>query len=286
VFAILATLRFRVRPKRAAQWIHKQSTNLRNNTPTVHKHKEVVQQKLEKMNFVLKEEGTFLVGNPGRSTTTAFQRYQAVWWNPPTQESMSSAGGAVSKQKLVTMEEWVQTMLSNKDVMTLFVDVLKQCPYSAFYFETRPVTAGQFHTKTLEFVLVDAPELHKFATTRPDVTAFAEHFTNCNDSSNVACVFTNLGKDATLIAPKPSIQGDGSAMKSMGHLGEFCRNTDHEIVMATWRLALQTYLVQVKEQVTRPLWFSTSGMGIAWLHFRVDQRPKYYTYQPYRDETR
>ncbi len=27
---------------------------------------------------------------------------------------------------------------------------------------------------------------------------------------------------------------------------------------------------------------STNGLGVAWLHVRLDTRPKYYTFQPYR----
>jgi hypothetical protein len=31
-----------------------------------------------------------------------------------------------------------------------------------------------------------------------------------------------------------------------------------------------------------PAWISTAGDGVAWLHGRVDRRPKYYRYAPYR----
>jgi hypothetical protein len=34
----------------------------------------------------------------------------------------------------------------------------------------------------------------------------------------------------------------------------------------------------------KPVWFSTSGMGVAWLHFRLDERPKYYTYRAFAEE--
>ena len=33
----------------------------------------------------------------------------------------------------------------------------------------------------------------------------------------------------------------------------------------------------------RPTWLSTAGMGVAWLHVRLDERPKYYGYALYRD---
>ena len=33
----------------------------------------------------------------------------------------------------------------------------------------------------------------------------------------------------------------------------------------------------------KPLWLSTAGGGVAWLHLRIDSRPKYYSHRPYRD---
>ena len=30
------------------------------------------------------------------------------------------------------------------------------------------------------------------------------------------------------------------------------------------------------------LWLSTAGLGVYWLHLRLDTRPKYYSFQPYR----
>ena len=29
-------------------------------------------------------------------------------------------------------------------------------------------------------------------------------------------------------------------------------------------------------------WLSTSGLGVYWLHVRLDSYPKYYTYRPYK----
>jgi len=30
------------------------------------------------------------------------------------------------------------------------------------------------------------------------------------------------------------------------------------------------------------VWLSTAGMGVSWLHVRLDDRPKYYGHRPYR----
>ena len=32
-----------------------------------------------------------------------------------------------------------------------------------------------------------------------------------------------------------------------------------------------------------PVWLSTAGGGVAWLHVRLDDRPKYYSYAPYKN---
>lgn len=33
----------------------------------------------------------------------------------------------------------------------------------------------------------------------------------------------------------------------------------------------------------RPVWLSTAGMGVSWLHVRLDARPKYYGFAAYRE---
>ena len=33
---------------------------------------------------------------------------------------------------------------------------------------------------------------------------------------------------------------------------------------------------------TAPVWLSTAGAGVSWLHVRLGDRPKYYGHAPYR----
>jgi hypothetical protein len=33
---------------------------------------------------------------------------------------------------------------------------------------------------------------------------------------------------------------------------------------------------------TAPVWLSTAGAGVSWLHVRLDDRPKYYAFTPYK----
>src|SRR6476661_4383632 len=72
---------------------------------------------------------------------------------------------------------------------SFFLDLLAGAPFSAFRWETPPVTAATAD-RPFEFVLLDSPSL----ATKPDRDAFAEHFAAAGGRSAVS--FPNLGRDA------------------------------------------------------------------------------------------
>jgi hypothetical protein len=178
----------------------------------------------------------------------------------------------------------------------VFRPLLQNAPFDAFRFETKGTNSQNCKDKPFEFVLVDDSSLATFAATA-DPQAFAEHL-DCSSSSNTndddpapGCVFTNLGGDATLVAPKPLL-GDAnrSANANMyGHCAAFVRGAPTSQIVKMWRLVAQTFLQRLQDESSKPktktVWFSTAGTGIAWLHFRFDDRPKYYRYQPFAKET-
>jgi hypothetical protein len=152
-----------------------------------------------------------------------------------------------------------------------FIGLLADCPFSAFRWETPPVTLAT-QDQAFEFVLLDSPEL----LTEPDVEAFAEHFGDTAGSDDVVS-FPNLNRDAILVVPCPI--GPRSAY---GHVAAFVREAPDDQKHALWRL--------VGEAMQRRLgpatiWLSTAGAGVPWLHVRLDQRPKYYGHAPYRAST-
>ena len=45
----------------------------------------------------------------------------------------------------------------------------------------------------------------------------------------------------------------------------------------------RTVAAAVRRRVSDPpVWLSTAGMGVSWLHLRLDSQPKYYRHGPYR----
>ena len=143
---------------------------------------------------------------------------------------------------------------------------LAAAPFDAFFWETPPYNRAGLG-QPWSFVLVDAPMLDGVPA---EARAFAEHFA----PGERAVAFPNLGGDAWLIAPCP-----GSDAARCAHLAAFTRGVDDDTQDAFWRLVGETALARAGE---RPVWLSTCGTGVYWLHARLDSYPKYYSHDAYR----
>jgi hypothetical protein len=167
----------------------------------------------------------------------------------------------------VSYAEVLRRWQHDADFRALFIALLADSPFSAFRWETPPITTATAD-RPFEFVLLDSPGLAR----KPDAGAFAEHFNGA--VAEGAVEFANLGKDAILVAPCP--KGPRTAY---GHLAAFVRQAPEAQKHALWELvgaAMQRRLG------SKPVWLSTAGAGVSWLHVRLDDRPKYYGYGPYR----
>jgi hypothetical protein len=153
---------------------------------------------------------------------------------------------------------------------SLFNAQLADAPYTAFRWETPPVTEATI-SRPFEFVLLDSPGL----ALRADPEAFAEHFEAASEDGVV--VFPNLGRDAIMVVPCPL-----AAPSSYGHLAAFVREAPDSQWHALWRSVGEAMARRVG---ARPVWLSSAGGGVSWLHVRLDDRPKYYGYGPYREDT-
>ena len=169
-----------------------------------------------------------------------------------------------------TYAEVIAAWRGDADFRAWFNQLLVDVPFTAFRWETPPLTVANT-SRTFEFVVHDSPGL----AATPDVAAFSEHFYQAAANQTVV-QFSNLGRDAILVVPCPL--GPYSAY---GHLAAFVRQSPVEQQQQLWQTvgeALQARLNQ------KPVWLSTAGAGVAWLHVRLDNRPKYYGYVPYRAE--
>ena len=148
-----------------------------------------------------------------------------------------------------------------------FASLLAGAPWDAFRWETPPLLERELD-EPFEFVLIDSPELCR----RPDPTPFAEHFRRSDHRPIVH--FANLGGDAQLVAPCPIAED-----KFYTHLARFVRGAHRDQQRALWHAV---GLAMARRTGDAPVWLNTAGSGIAWLHVRLDDYPKYYAHAPYK----
>jgi hypothetical protein len=149
--------------------------------------------------------------------------------------------------------------------------------FDAVFWECRPIRGNEASSAQFEFVVINSPEL---ASRHVDGSSFEKKFKEQNVGSQSAISFQNLGKDATLIVPSPP---SGRAHQHMTHLASFLKTTDSEHQLQFWMLVgeeMQKTLA--RSNGVQPFWLSTSGLGVSWLHVRIDNFPKYYNWEEYK----
>ncbi|MEM7656685.1 MAG: hypothetical protein AAF399_11190 [Bacteroidota bacterium] len=152
------------------------------------------------------------------------------------------------------------------DFRDFYTRSLVEVPFAAFFWETSPVNQDRLE-QAFEWVVLDSPGL---AQVNPEPETFAEYF---QTEANVVR-FANLRGDARLVVPRPLTPDS-----AYPHLAAFLRSAPREQLHAFWQAVGKTMSAHLSE---RPTWLSTAGMGVYWLHARLDSRPKYYRYGPYR----
>jgi len=167
----------------------------------------------------------------------------------------------------LSFREYLNLLQQDGGFHAWYAELLRGTAYDAFFWEHPPLKRSNLDSQA-EFVLIDSPAL---ARIDPDPSPFRSHFRD--DAEIVA--FPSLGGDALLIAPAPR-----EPLIACAHLASFVRNATASQVQDLWREVGRA----MREAVSnRNLWLSTSGLGVSWLHVRLDSYPKYYQHRPYAE---
>jgi len=166
----------------------------------------------------------------------------------------------------MTYAEFLHALEDERDFRALFLEELRAAPFVAYRWETPPLTVATLD-QPFVCLLHHSPDLDVPA----DPTDFDTHF----QLGVEVVVFKNLGADALLVVPCPT-----STSANYSHIGAFHRSAPDAQQHAFW-IAVSR---EVQRRVdSRPLWLSTAGGGVDWLHVRLDDRPKYYRHAPWRN---
>lgn len=176
-----------------------------------------------------------------------------------------TAGLLAADGRALRFDEVVALWRTDRDFGDFWTEALRRIPFAGFCWECPMLTRERAHA-AFECVFVDSPLLAREA---PDPAPFAGHF---GAGASVA-TFPSLGRDAMLVAPCPGPPGS-----DFSHLAAFLASAEPAQARDLWQAVGAALDARLGDT---PLWLSTAGLGVAWLHVRLDSRPKYYRHQPY-----
>ena len=159
------------------------------------------------------------------------------------------------------------------EVFRLFASLtIASSMFQTFRWET-PCVNESTVDRAFKFVLVNAPTLDR----KENSAAFSDpfHQQQTADPTQVHATFPNIGGNAILIAPLPT-NCDGV---NHCHLGAYLRTADQADGNALWLAVGRAMQARID---ARNVWLNTAGGGVAWLHVRLDDRPKYYHHVQYK----
>lgn len=166
----------------------------------------------------------------------------------------------------LTYADFLSALANEPRFRELICEELRGAPFVAFRWETPPLIGTNLN-QSFECLLHDSPGLD----VRADPTDFESYF---QDDVEVVC-FDNLGADALLIAPCLI-----SKSTNYSHIGAFHRTAPQSQQHAFWIAVATAVLRRVG---SKPVWLSTAGGGVDWLHMRLDDHPKYYRHLAWRN---
>jgi hypothetical protein len=175
--------------------------------------------------------------------------------------------------RLASFSEVVQGWRNDEGFRVFFIEALKSTPFSGFFWEMPPIVTSTL-SRPFEYVTI---QTNAFQSMAADPLPFISQLDNQSRDSSSVVSFRNLGGDALLLVSRET-----TAAHAYSHIGAFVRAAPieqiHELLMA-----MAVNILSILGSSSQPLWVSTSGLGVPWLHIRFDRHPKYYAHKPYRD---
>ncbi|KAF0497381.1 toll/interleukin-1 receptor domain-containing protein [Gigaspora margarita] len=178
-----------------------------------------------------------------------------------------------AKDNELSYAEFIKLLhLGDENFLDIFKKALNEATneLSAYFWECPPVSK-ETTNKPFEFVVTKSDTLSYI---KQDYSSFKKKITKCLNKD--VCSFANLGKDATLIVPMPCHNLDYK------NLSNFTMNAPKEQQINFWQEVANKLTESL--EISTPKWLSTNGLGVHYLHIRIDNNPKYYSWNEYYEE--
>jgi len=168
---------------------------------------------------------------------------------------------------LISFREVFELWETDTDFTNFYVQALKDFGFQAFFWEHPGLTQKTIE-RSYECILQKSKTLDRGTINEK---AFEDYI----HTADVAVDFLNLGKSARLVIPTKK-----SEAEIYKHFGSFIFNAENDQIQALFNRIGTIVQQEIKEKPM--IWLNTAGMGVIWLHVRMDTKPKYYKTKNYK----
>lgn len=187
------------------------------------------------------------------------------------------------KNRYLSYKNFIENLLQeNENFLKVFFESLEDATWELdnYFWECIPVSRETID-KRFEFVVTKSISLERNEKRDQEFLTFKDHLVKSEDDHVTS--FLNLGKDAILIVPIPKRINKRNFVQYK-NISQFIMNShkfpDQQI--SFWKEVAIRLNENLKDNI--PLWLSTDGLGVNYLHVRIDFSPKYYSWKEYRKE--
>lgn len=171
-------------------------------------------------------------------------------------------------QKPMSFQEVFHSWKEVSAFTDFYVKALIDLNFPAFFWE-HPALKKNYLSKNYECII---KKTNGFDRREVNQKAFAEKI----QSEAGVEVFQNLGKNAWLVVPNKQVEAE-----HYKHMGSFIQQAPQEQIREQFKKVGEKMLSEMEQD--KLIWLNTAGMGVIWLHMRLDTRPKYYKTRPYKN---
>lgn len=171
---------------------------------------------------------------------------------------------------------WIEVInlwKSNSAFNHFFTNIINECIFTDYFFECPGITLHKLYSQIFEFRLIN----HSKSFPSTDLTAFEDQ--KKKNKSKSILVFGNLSQTSILIIPNKKQKSDFKIYNSIGNFLKGGTNKQINLLFSQIGVTLEKLL---QDNHGKKVWLSTHGLGVHWLHFRLDFSPKYYQTDCYK----
>lgn len=179
----------------------------------------------------------------------------------------------IEDKSYLTYVKFYESIRSSPKLIYDIISILKSNIFKSYYLEFNPVSWNLLQERIFEFVIIKTSGF----ISKTDIITFGE--SNINTNSNNIYIFKNLSKKSVLISP---CYNHNYNINIYNNIATFMRTSNLKQQFLLFSTVFSQYILQLKNNQNKLLWLSTHGKGVAWLHVRIDDSPKYISFSSYK----